>query len=169
MMNYKVGDDVTDGKSTGTVVAINGGQLQIHWTAPSEYERTTWINALLVSPAHTCETCKYHSLELMSKPCVDCDSNGNHWEGSAVNQQHYIDSAMQPVQVMQVLLTPEQFIGFCMGNCVKYRMRCDHKGQHDSDIGKALQYAYWADMAKQGKRIDPAVDVPPKDYEWKGI
>lgn len=158
-MNYNVGDDITDGESTGTIIAINGHNYKIRWKDGG----TTW------EVINECDDCRWHSLEPMSKPCVDCDSNGNHWEGSAVNQQHYIDSAMQPVQVMQTLLTPEQFIGFCMGNCVKYRMRCDHKGQHDSDIGKALQYAYWADLARQGKRIDPAVDVPPKDYEWKGI
>ena len=171
-MNYKVGDDITDGKSTGTVVAINGEQLQVHWTEPSEYEGTSWISSDAVSPAHTCETCRYESLPDNADPCGRCDYNGSHWEviiGTAKAAQHYIDSAMQPIEVAQRLLTPEQFIGALKFNEIKYRMRCDHKGQHDSDIAKALQYAYWADLAQQGHRIDPTVDVPPQDYEWKGI
>lgn len=173
MMTYKVGDDVTDGKSTGTIIAINGEQLQVRWTSPSEYDGTSWISSDAVSPVHNCEDCRHNALDGDEEPCLSCgDGDDSHWEaviGTAKAAQHYIDSAMQPIEVAQRLLTPEQFIGALKFNEIKYRMRCDHKGQHDSDIAKALQYAYWADLAQQGHRIDPTVDVPPQDYEWKGI
>ena len=171
-MNYKVGDDITDGKSTGTVVAINGEQLQVHWTEPSEYEGTSWISSDAVSPVHTCETCRYESLPDNADPCGRCDYNGSHWKaviGTAKAAQHYIDSAMQPIEFMQTVMTPEQFRGFCIGNVVKYLARAPYKQQEASDKAKAKQYAYWADLAQQGHRIDPTVDVPPQDYEWKGI
>ena len=171
-MNYKVGDDVTDGKSTGTVIAINGEQLQVHWTVPSEYDGTSWISSDAVSSVHTCKTCRYESLPDNADPCGDCDYNGSHWEaviGTAKEAQHYIDSAMQPIEFMQTVMTPEQFRGFCIGNVVKYIARAPYKQQETSDKAKAKQYAYWADLAQQGHRIDPTVDVPPQDYEWKGI
>ena len=171
-MNYNVGDDVTDGKSFGTVVAINGEQLQVRWTSPSEYEGTSWISSDAVSPVHPCETCKYESVDNDADPCYNCDDTGSHWEaviGTAKAAQHYIDSAMQPIEFMQTVMTPEQFRGFCIGNVVKYLARAPYKQQEASDIAKALQYAYWADLAQQGHRIDPTVDVPPQDYEWKGI
>ena len=76
---------------------------------------------------------------------------------------------MQPIEFMQTVMTPEQFRGFCIGNVVKYLARAPYKQQEASDKAKAKQYAYWADLAQQGRRIDPTVDVPPHDYEWKGI
>ena len=171
-MNYKVGDDVTDGKSTGTIIAINGEQLQVRWTSPSEYDGTSWISSDAVSPVHNCETCKYESVNNDADPCCNCDDTGDHWEapiGTAKAAQHYIDSAMQPIEFMQTVMTPEQFRGFCIGNVVKYLARAPYKQQEASDKAKAKQYAYWADLAQQGHRIDPTVDVPPQDYEWKGI
>lgn len=82
---------------------------------------------------------------------------------------YYAKSAMQPLEVMQRIMTPEQFKGFLMGNCIKYRMRCDNKGQHDSDLYKARQYAYWLELVQQGKEISPSVDIVPEGYEFKLI
>ena len=48
-----------------------------------------------------------------------------------IEGNHYVASAMQPIQVMQAIMTPEQFSGFLIGNIIKYRMRCNYKGQHD--------------------------------------
>ena len=56
-----------------------------------------------------------------------------------------------------------------LGNIIKYRMRCNYKGQHDSDIAKSLQYRYWYDLARHGKTIEPDKDKTPDGYEWKGI
>ena len=168
-MNYKVGDDVTNGFSTGTIIAINENQRQVRWE-----DGTKTLESMGLMPTlRNCENCRNERVRLDEEPCASCRvGDDNNWEtviGTAKAAQHYIDSAMQPIEVAQRLLTPEQFIGALKFNEIKYRMRCDHKGQHDSDIAKALQYAYWADLAQQGHRIDPTVDVPPQDYEWKGI
>jgi hypothetical protein len=88
---------------------------------------------------------------------------------SKVGNDYYEKSAMQPLEVMQRIMIPEQFKGFILGNCIKYRMRCDNKGQHDSDLYKARQYAYWLELVQQGKTINPSVDVVPEGYEFKLI
>ena len=82
---------------------------------------------------------------------------------------HYEKAAMQPLEVMQRIMTKEQFKGFLLGNCIKYRMRSDYKGQHDSDEYKARQYAYWLEMTKEGRIINPSKDKVPFDYEFRVV
>lgn len=84
-------------------------------------------------------------------------------------QGYYEKSAMQPLEVMQRLMTGEQFKGFLLGNCIKYRMRSQYKGQHDSDEYKARQYAYWLEMTKEGRMINPSKDKVPFDYEFRVV
>jgi hypothetical protein len=82
---------------------------------------------------------------------------------------HYEKSAMQPLEVSQVLLTKEQFEGALLFNIIKYRMRSNFKGQHDSDEYKARQYAYWLEMVKDGHIINPSKDKVPYDYKYSII
>ena len=82
---------------------------------------------------------------------------------------YYEKAAMQPLEVSQVLLTREQFAGALLFNIIKYRMRSKFKGQYDSDLYKARQYAYWLELVRQGKVINPNVDVVPEGYEFKLI
>lgn len=56
-----------------------------------------------------------------------------------VDGTHYKDMPMQPWDVMQAVLTPEEFIGFLKGNIVKYSMRAGRKDGSD-DAGKAKHY-----------------------------
>jgi hypothetical protein len=61
---------------------------------------------------------------------------------SADNEQvggdHYKTMGMQPWEVMESVLTHEEFIGFLKGNIIKYAMR---NGRKDSDdAGKARHY-----------------------------
>jgi hypothetical protein len=82
---------------------------------------------------------------------------------------HYEKSAMQPLEVSQVLLTKEQFEGALLFNIIKYRMRSNFKGQHDSDEYKARQYAYWLEMTREGRIINPSKDKVPFDYKFSII
>lgn len=55
-----------------------------------------------------------------------------------VGGTHYKDMPVQPWEVMESLLTREEFIGFLKGNIVKYSMR---QGRKDSDdAGKLRHY-----------------------------
>ena len=55
-----------------------------------------------------------------------------------IGGQHYKEMGMQPWDVMEAVLTPEEFVGFLKGNIIKYSMR---QGKKDSDdAGKAKHY-----------------------------
>jgi hypothetical protein len=53
---------------------------------------------------------------------------------------HYKDMGMQPWEVMECLLTKEEFIGFLKGNIIKYSMRAGVKGEAKTDYDKARHY-----------------------------
>lgn len=91
--------------------------------------------------------------------------------GVSAKQEHYQKSAMQPIQVAQRIFTYDQFCGFLMGNYLKYSMRKGLKQGEDSskDEEKALQYAYWLDLHKQGIMIDPIKHSVPPDYVFRGL
>ena len=154
-MNYKVGDDITDGKSTGTVVAINGEQLQVHWTEPSEYEGTSWISSDAVSPVHTCETCRYESLPDNADPCGRCDYNGSHWKPKEFTERaaHYKRLSPETIQRAQDVLTPEQFQGAMLYTMMRYIERFGHKDDPLKEALKISDYAGYLVKSLEGRRV----------------
>lgn len=71
-----------------------------------------------------------------------------------VNGRHYLDMPMQPWDVMQAVLTPEEFRGFLKGNVIKYAMRQGKKDGTD-DAGKAQHYAQ--KLAEIDAQADPYI------------
>ena len=57
-----------------------------------------------------------------------------------VGGTHYKTMPMQPWDVMEIVLTREQFRGFLLGNVIKYSMRAGKKEGSD-DAEKARHYA----------------------------
>jgi hypothetical protein len=57
-----------------------------------------------------------------------------------VGGNHYKDMAVQPWDLMEVVLTYEEFIGFLKGNIIKYALRQGRKEGADDDGAKALHY-----------------------------
>jgi len=57
-----------------------------------------------------------------------------------VGGTHYKSMPIQPWDVMEVVLTREEFIGFLKGNYIKYAMRAGNKGDPLEDANKALHY-----------------------------
>ena len=57
-----------------------------------------------------------------------------------VDGTHYKVMSMQPWDVMQAVMTREEFIGFLKGNIIKYSMRAGKKVGADLDGEKALHY-----------------------------
>ena len=94
-------------------------------------------------------------------------SNQSNDSNDMAKGSHYEKSAMQPLEVSQVLLTKEQFEGALLFNIIKYRMR--KKGQDEADAYKARQYAYWLEMVKEGRTINPSKDKVPFDYKFSII
>lgn len=67
------------------------------------------------------------------EPIVTADSR-------QVGGSHYKDMPMQPWDVMEAVLTPEEFRGYLKGCIIKYGMRQGKKEGTD-DAGKAKHYA----------------------------
>ena len=63
-------------------------------------------------------------------------SNANEYQ---IGGSHYKDMAVQPWDVMQVVLTHKEFVGFLKGNVIKYSMRQGKKEGTD-DGAKAMHY-----------------------------
>lgn len=57
-----------------------------------------------------------------------------------VGGSHYKEMPMQPWDVMQAVMTPEEFRGYLKGCIIKYGMRQGKKDGTD-DAGKAQHYA----------------------------
>src|SRR5574344_915569 len=90
-------------------------------------------------------------------------------KGTSDVATHYQKSAKQPIEYMQAIMTHEQFCGFLIGNVIKYRMRAKYKGTESEDMQKANQYAYWLELVKQGRTVNPIKDTLPDDYTYKGV
>lgn len=75
--------------------------------------------------------------------------------GTAAEAKHYQVLPIQPIEIMQKLMSREQFLGFCHGNIIKYALRCGHKDDAAREMEKVRQYAEWYVQAAGGETIDP--------------
>lgn len=117
-------------------------------------EETGWVQVKLRdTPKDKIETLWVEMKEFSPTPI---EQNKN--TGYAEHQQHYQNAAMQPIEVMQRIMSHEAFLGFLYGNFIKYRLRRGFKGDTSSaeqDEQKAKQYYYWWTLAKSGEIIKP--------------
>jgi len=56
-----------------------------------------------------------------------------------VGGDHYTSMPMQPWELMEAVLTREEWIGFLKGNLIKYTLRAGRKPGSD-DVAKARHY-----------------------------
>ena len=56
-----------------------------------------------------------------------------------ISGDHYLKMDIQPWEVMEQVLTRDEFIGFLKGNIIKYSLRAGRKPDSD-DVGKARHY-----------------------------
>ena len=56
---------------------------------------------------------------------------------------YYDAGGIETIAVIRAKLTPEQFLGYCIGNVIKYSCRINHKGQPVRDAEKVAQYFEW--------------------------
>jgi hypothetical protein len=57
------------------------------------------------------------------------------YRGGDMSVSHYKQSKIEAIDVIE-----DWKLGFCLGNCIKYIARAEHKGQKLSDLEKALWY-----------------------------
>ena len=85
---------------------------------------------------------QYHTLEDLIKDRLEIYSimeSDQKADDRQVGGTHYKDMAVQPWEVMEALLTHEEFRGFLRGNVIKYAMRQGKKSDSD-DAGKLEHY-----------------------------
>ena len=70
---------------------------------------------------------------------MDKHINGTRADDLQISGNHYKDMAIQPWELMQSVLTHEEFVGFLKGNIIKYSLRAGRKDGSD-DLGKARHY-----------------------------
>jgi hypothetical protein len=58
----------------------------------------------------------------------------------AVNPDHYKVGGIETIDYLQAKLTPEEFVGYCRGNALKYISRAGHKDNTAQEIDKAIWY-----------------------------
>ena len=75
-------------------------------------------------------------------------------DGTAARATHYLACPIQPIDLVQYILTKEELIGFLKGNIIKYSLRAGHKGDPEKDKAKALQYKKWLDTVLVGDPIN---------------
>lgn len=54
------------------------------------------------------------------------NEKSNNDSGKPEDQAHY-QGLIQPIELMQELLSHNEFVGFCKGNMIKYAYRAGHK------------------------------------------
>ena len=112
-----------------------------------------------------CATCKYHYIDGRScsriedtEECLctgDCKyigtkrytaNNYSYWEpineeeANVDHPKHYNSYPIEVIDMIESVLSAEQFRGYCLGNIIKYRMRAGLKDNLIEDIAKADWY-----------------------------
>lgn len=63
--------------------------------------------------------------------------------GLASTSPHYNSLPIQPIQLMESVLTRAEFLGYLKGNMIKYAMRAGKKDAMQKDVNKYEQYKVW--------------------------
>lgn len=79
----------------------------------------------------------------------------NYKTGTTEDAKHYQVADIQPIEIMQKYLTPEEMIGAMKMQVIKYILRISHKGSDREDAGKCSQYAKWLCDVMDGVTIVP--------------
>lgn len=67
-------------------------------------------------------------------------ANGISADDLQVGGTHYKDMPIQPWELMEAVLTYNEFVGFLKGNAIKYSLRAGKKTGASDDADKARHY-----------------------------
>lgn len=93
----------------------------------------------------------YEKLKSLNvKVTIDANGTCHIKDGSAPNTKYYDEhyasmAGLEPIELMQLVLSPAEFIGFLKGNIIKYSMRAGKKQGEaaEKDVAKAKRYTAW--------------------------
>lgn len=60
------------------------------------------------------------------------------------HNEHYENMLVEPLELMQSVLTPEEYRGFLKGSAIKYAMRAGHKGTEEDAEADADKFLFYS-------------------------
>ncbi len=94
---------------------------------------------------------------LLEDKCSSCFFGyGENPEIVNYHDAHYKGS-VQPIELMQAQMSPDEFIGFLKGNIIKYACRIGKKDEPGNEADKIIRYAEWLKRALMGETINPKI------------
>ena len=75
--------------------------------------------------------------------------------------EHYASMiCLEPIELMQLVLTHDEFVGFLKGNIIKYTLRAGKKQGEaaEKDVAKAKRYTEWLMKLGYKMPINPKED-----------
>ena len=118
------------------------------------------IDTQVIHGCHN-ERCLYPSFNNFKKsvPAEQHTVDLPKYDGKPNTSNHYggTSEAMQPIEVMQSMMSQEAFCGFLKCTALKYIFRAGKKPNNPAsqDIDKAIVYLTWFKEAHEGDTIDP--------------
>ena len=130
---------ISDGTQSGTHLIHGCNNERCLYPSFNNFEYRVDYEKIIPAKQHTVDLPKYDG-----KP-----NTSNHYGGTS--------EAMQPIEVMQSMMSQEAFCGFLKCTALKYIFRAGKKPNNPAsqDIDKAIVYLTWFKEAREGKTIDP--------------
>lgn len=143
---FEVGDMVRSPLlGVGVVTEVNDSDptypIKVEWTKDALYPRT---HSVFTSQGHYYSNCtdSVSDIALLVAEDEDTVEEGKIKVDDAVNPSHYqVAGIPEAIEIMQGLMTKEQFEGFLWGNILKYAYRYGRKGDKKDTAGKIEWYA----------------------------
>lgn len=77
-------------------------------------------------------------------------------EENVNSPSHYKIGGIECIDYIKAKLNNEMFIGYCLGNSIKYISRALYKGKFNEDIKKAIVYLKWIEQYEMiGDTLEP--------------
>lgn len=146
--NFKVGDTVlSDACGQGLIIGKYTCDSMDVWIVKLNqfHKKLGGIVEILPDGASACYPFS-DEYEFRKSPFFNNEESTN----DAVNPSHYnVEGVQQPIEVMQKLMTKEQYEGFLWGNIIEYAHRYGRKGDKKETAGKIACYAKWLEEVEE--------------------
>jgi len=140
-------------------------------TKPRWEDIPDWVNVILKQKDHSGEDRYVYAESLKDNsraaPCMtskdhftliaDCwelveerPQKDNQTSDQVRNPKHYQLYNLETIEVIRDSMTNEEWLGYCKGNSLKYRLRAGKKDPVEQDIAKAMYYEELYEKYKDG-------------------
>lgn len=148
----------------GQLIKVTSGMYKgrrgiIH--AKNAYDANVWLENTDPEKPFISGFLSFETLEpLVANAPIDSDA-------SVPDTEHYDEHyasmvGLEPIELMQLVLSPAEVIGFLKGNIIKYSMRAGKKQGEaaEKDVAKAKRYTEWL---RKANYCDTQFFINPKE------